>query len=462
MPLINWRRRSTPLQRWTVSRLWYGTPLLFSASLAWALGTTPLQANDGPPADGSLVPAELKCEYAANPIEVDVAQPRLSWILKATSPRLRGLRQTAYQIVVASSPSLLAKDQGDLWDSGKVTSEQMNQLAYAGKPMASDQPVCWKVRVWDEAGDASDWSPVARWTMGVLKPADWRGAAWIGAPDANQPFDRGGAAGPKATYETVLLRRGFSVKPGLKRALAHFCGLGQYEMTLNGAKVGDAVLTPGWTAYDKTCLYDTYDLTDSLRPGENVIGLFLGNGFYNVHGERYTKVHGSYGPVQTIGMIRLEYADGTVENLVTDRSWKTSSGPIRFCSIYGGEDYDARLAQEGWDRPGFDDSAWEQPAVTKGPGGTLTGNSAAAPPIRVMQVLSPIGQKQVNPNTTVYDFGQNASMMALIKVKGSAGDMVKVTPSELVKAHLNLDDQTMSVLSKDKPNPVRLGDCVRW
>jgi hypothetical protein len=385
-----------------------------------------------PAAAASLLPAELKCEYAANPLGVDGTQPRLGWVLLPTSSQLRGLRQTAYQILAASSPALLARNQGDLWDTKKVASEQTTLLPYAGKPLTSEEAVWWKVRVWDQAGEASDWSTVAKWSMGILNEADWHGANWIGAPDADQPFDRNGADGPRAKYETVLLRRGFSVKPGLKRAVAQLCGLGQYEMTLNGSKIGDALLTPGWTAYDKTCLYDTYDVTESLHPGDNVMGLFLGNGFYNVHGQRYTKVRGSYGALQAIALLRLEYADGTVENVVTDRSWKTSSGPIRFSSIYGGEDYDARLAQAGWDRPGFDDAAWEQPASCPGPGGTLKGLSAAAPPIRVMQVLLPIGLKRINASTTVYDFGQNASVMALIRVKGAAGDTVKVTPSELV------------------------------
>ena len=353
---------------------------------------------------------------------------------------LRGESATAYQICIASTQSALALG-GNLWDSGKVVSGQNANIPYAGAPLSSFQRVFWRVRLWDRNGVPTAWSAPASWTMGVLNETDWQGAKWIGAPDANRPFDPGGAAGPKPKYETVLLRRELSVRPGLKRALVYICGLAQYEMTFNGAKAGDALLTPGWTGYDKTCLYDSYDVTTTLHPGANAIGLFLGNGFYNTHGQRYTKVRGSYGPLKAVALIRMEYADGTVENVVTDEHWKTSSGPIVFSSIYGGEDYDARLEQEGWDKPGFNDSAWDQPAVTHGPGGVLKGLSGAAPPIRVMQILSPVAVRQIKPNVTVYDFGQNAAIMAVIKVRGSAGDTVKVTPSELVNADGDINDR---------------------
>ncbi len=388
-------------------------------------------------AKAGLTPVRLRCEYRVDPAGVDSPRPRVDWILESSDHAARGLAQSAYQILAASAPGLLARDQGDLWDSGKVTSDQMNQISYAGKPLTSAQGVWWKVRTWGQAGGESAWSAPAKWTMGVLNDADWAGAKWIGAPDANEPNDHKGA---KSKYETVLLRREFAVKPGLKRALAHICGLGQYEMTLNGNKVGDDLLTPGWTLYNKTCLYDTYDITASLHAGTNAAGLFLGNGFYNIHGQRYTKIQCSFGPVQAICVIRLEYADGAVENVITDEQWKTCSGPITFSSIYGGEDYDARLVQDGWDKPGFNASAWELPAVTKGPGGALRGLSCAGPPIRGFDILKPVGSKQLNPSVTVYDLGQNASIMLRLKVKGASGASVKVIPAELVNGNGDIGD----------------------
>jgi alpha-L-rhamnosidase len=423
-----------------------GTPIIaqISANLladVAATNTAALQEAPSPPLPAAkptgLTPAKLRCEYRVDPLGIDSAAPRLDWILQAADPLARGLSQSAYEVVVASTPDLLARDQGDLWHSGKVTSNQMSQISYGGKALTSNQACWWKVRVWDQDGKASAWSDAAQWTMGILNIDDWQSAKWIGAPDANQPDDHKGA---KPKYETVLLRREIKVKPNLRRAVVNVCGLGQYEMTLNGSKIGNEVLSPGWTRYDKTCLYDTYDVTSSLHSGTNAVGLFLGNGFYNIHGQRYTKIQCSFGPVQAIALIRLEYENGSVENIVTDDQWKTNSGPIIFSSIYGGEDYDARLAQDGWDKPGFNDSNWDQPALTQGPGGTLKGLSCAGPPIHIFDVLTPVSNKEVSPGVVVYDLGQNASLLLRLKVKGAAGSSVKVTLSETINSQGDIQD----------------------
>jgi hypothetical protein len=246
-----------------------------SAVTAPSIGVTAVVPAAPPPLPmASMTPAKLLCDYRVNPLGIDSTNPRLGWILMPGDPSARGLNQTAYQILVATFPELLARDQGDLWDSHKVPSDQMNQLPYGGKALESNQACWWKVRVWDQAGIASPWSAPAQWTMGVLNDADWQSAKWIAAPDANEPNDRKGA---KSKYETVLLRREFTVKPGLKRAIVHVCGLGQYEMSLNGAKVSQDLLSPGWTLYTKTCLYDSYDVTSALVQGQNAVGLFLGS-----------------------------------------------------------------------------------------------------------------------------------------------------------------------------------------
>jgi alpha-L-rhamnosidase len=397
----------------------------------------PVPSAAPPARTTGLVPTRLRCEYRIDPLGIDSINPRLDWIVQSVDATARGLAPSAYRILVASSPDLLALNKGDLWDSGKIASDQMNQIAYAGKSLSSNQAVWWKVCIWDQTGSPSDWSAIARWTMGVLSDADWQSAKWIGAPDANDPVDH---KGPKAKYETVLLRHEFKVKPGLKRALVNICGLGQYEMTVNGTKVGNDLLSPGWTEYTKTCLYNTYDITSSVKAGGNAVGLFLGNGFFNVHEGRYTKVTGSFGAVQAIGLIRLEYSDGSIQNVSTDESWKVSSGPITFSSIYGGEDYDARLAPVDWDKIGFNDADWDSPALTQGPGGALKGLSCAAPPIQCTEVLTPVGNKQLNSNITVYDLGQNASLMLEMKVKGPKGSSIKVTPSELVNRNGDIND----------------------
>jgi len=360
--------------------------------------------------------ADLRCDYAVNPLGVDSANPRLFWKMESDT---RGQRQTAYQILVASSKNNLAKDGGDLWDSGKVVSDETIQISYAGAALKSSQQAFWKVRAWDKDGKVSKWSKTATWTMGVLKPDDWQ-AQWIGAADTNIP--------------SLLLRREFTVKSGLKRALVNVCGLGQYEMTLNGKKVGDDFLSPGWTKYDKTCLYDTRDITDLLRNGKNAVGIELGNGMYNLPSSRFKPPAYqpySFGPQKAIAQIRLEYADGSVETIGTDENWRVAPSPITSCSIYSGEDFDARLVQQGWNKINFNDSKWPFAIVDSGPGGELRGLSCAAPPIRFFEIHRPVLTRTLTNGDMIFDLGQNAAHIPRISVTGPAGSKVRVIPSEL-------------------------------
>jgi hypothetical protein len=370
---------------------------------------------------------DLRCDYAVNPLGVDSANPRLFWKLDSDE---RGQRQTACQILVASSENSLAADNGDLWDSGRVDSDETIQIQYAGKELKSFQQVFWKVHAWDAGGKVSAWSKPAAWTMGVLNDSDWQ-ADWIAAADTNLP--------------SIILRREFSVKPGLKRALANVCGLGQYEMSLNGKKVGDDFLSPGWTKYDKTCLYDTFDITADLQRGQNAVGIELGNGMYNVMGDgRYTKFKGSFGSQKAIAQIRLEYADGSVEFVGTDEHWRIAPGPITFTSIYGGEDFDARRAQKNWDRPGFDDSKWPFAQVAGGPGGKLRGLSCAAPPIRKFEIHQPVSTRALTNGDIVFDLGQNASHIPEISVDGPAGSRVVLIPAELTNPDGSVSQGSMN------------------
>lgn len=367
-------------------------------------------------ASGTLLPTKLRCEYAVNPLGVDAAHPRLFWVLES---RERGQRQTAYEIIAATSEKILAGDRGDLWDSGIVKSDETIQIPYVGRGLKSSEQVFWKVRVWDANGKASQWSKPARWMMGLLSPNDWQ-AKWIGAADTNIP--------------SLLLRREFVVKPGLTRALVNICGLGQYELTLNGKKVGDDFLSPGWTKYNKTCLYDTLDLTPGLKRGRNVVGVELGNGMYNVltAAGRFTKFKGSFGPQKVIAQIQLEYADGSVEIIGTDQNWRVAAGPITFSSIYGGEDFDGRKMRPRWNRPDFDDSKWQAADILDGPGGELRGISCAAPPIRAMEIHKPVATRKLANGDTVFDLGQNAAHVPRISIKGPAGTTVRLMPAELV------------------------------
>ena len=372
----------------------------------------------GQAADVSI--SNMRCQYFVNPIGVDVARPVLSWIV--TSAR-RGVVVSAYQTIVASSMANLDADKGDLWDSGAVAEPDAIRADYGGGLLASGRTYYWKVRVriGDGNGTWGPWSAAAQWTMGLLTAADWP-AQWIGAP-----ADSGFKSLP-------IFGKSFDVTKPVSRATVYICGLGQFELHLNGEKVGDNVLEPGWTNYHKTCLYVGYDVTRQIRGGANALGVMLGNGMYNVEpaAGRYAKFTGSMGKPQLIACLRIEYADGTAQNVVSDGTWKTSAGPITLSSIYGGEDYDANLEPAGWDNGKLDGANWRPVAVTAGPGGRLTGISASAPPIRVMKVLEPVKATSIGANSVVYDLGQNCADIPRVTVHGSKGATIRIVPSEML------------------------------
>ncbi len=380
--------------------------------------------------DATLRVTDLKCEFAVDPLGVDAAPPRLFWRLASEE---RGQRQTAWQVLVASTAENLAQDRGDLWDSERVATDETTFVHYAGAPLMSSQQVFWKVRAWDRDGKVTAWSANATWTMGLLKPADWKGS-WITSSGAT---------------ESLLLRREFAVRPGLRRAVAYVCGLGQYELDFNGAKAGEDLLAPGWTDYDKTTLYDTHDVTTLLHEGTNAVGIILGNGMYNVaRRNRFAKFNGSFGPLRAILHLRLEYVDGTVEFVGSGPTWRTLAGPITFGNIYGGEDYDARLEPAGWTKVGFDDSAWPHAVAMVRVGDTLRGQSFAAEPLRAIETRQPVAAKTFPDGSAVYDFGQNASMMPRLRVSGPAGSAVRLTPAEVVNADGTINRNTMGGASR--------------
>lgn len=360
-------------------------------------------------------PVDLRCEYLTKPLTIDTTSPRLSWNIESSR---RGERQSAYHVLVASTPELLAKDQGDIWDSGKVASDQCFHIEYAGQPLASRMSCYWKVRVWDAQGNPSAWSEPAAWTMGLLKAEDWK-AKWIAAPnDANL---RG----------AILFRREATIPSGVKRAIVRVCGLGHHELFVNGVKVGDRVLDPAWTNYQKSCQYVTDDITDLLKPGANTLAVMLGNGMYNLAGSRNVKFTPKlFGPPKLILQVDMILADGSSLQIVTDNTWKLAAGPITATFAYGGEEYDARREPTGWMQPGYDDSHWTPAAEVDGPGGHLV--SQKVPPLKVMQVLKPIAVAEPRPGVLVYDFGQNISGWPQITVRGSAGAVVKLFPEEML------------------------------
>ncbi|HEX2970723.1 MAG TPA: family 78 glycoside hydrolase catalytic domain, partial [Tepidisphaeraceae bacterium] len=406
-----------------------GCILVAVLTLLCLLATPTLATN------ASLLPTDLRCEYNVNPLGLDILHPRLSWTL--ASPE-RAQSQVAYQILVASSQELLSRDRGDLWDTGKTLSSEQTLIPYAGQPLASRQRCFWKVRVWDQDNRPSPWSDAAAWSMGLLTPADWK-SHWIAAPTAStQPAP------------LPLFRRKFDLTKPIRRAEVFVCGLGQFELRLNGQKIGDAVMEPAWTNYRKTALYVTYDVTSLLKPGRNALGALLGNGMYNVVGGRYVKFTGSMGSPKLILQLHIDHPDGSSTLLTTDSSWKTAPGPITFSCIYGGEDYDARQEQPHWDLPNFNDSAWSAVSLPFSPSPGTPGEgrgegsspnraavlpalkSQSLPPIKIISEYQTSTFTEPKPGLRVYDLHQNLSGWPKLTVKGPAGTTIKMTPGELL------------------------------
>ncbi|MDB5249218.1 MAG: Bacterial alpha-L-rhamnosidase [Segetibacter sp.] len=376
----------------------------------------------------------LTCEYKVNPSGIEALSPKFSWELKSDQ---RNVSQTAYRILVSDSPEFLKANVGNVWDSKKVSSFQSIQVNYIGKTLQPAKVYYWKLMVWDNKNQTSAWSKSATWQMGLLTAQDWKNAKWIAyerLPDSNiniLPTD-----GKKDKYEGAnilpLLRKGFRISKPVKKATMFITGLGHFEMSLNGQKVGDNFLDAGWTKYDKQALYVPFDVTDQLKQGENALGVMLGNGFYYVPPvpSRYRKLKVAFGYPKMICRLAVEYKDGSTENIVSDESWKTASGPVTFSSIYGGEDYDANLEQRGWDAPKFNDEAWKTVLVVDGP---PTLNSQMAEPVKVMETFTPKKVTSLQPNSWVFDLGQNASGIPEITVRGKKGDTVRIIPAELLK-----------------------------
>lgn len=560
--------------------------ILYVAGLAASAHATPAGQS-------SVTVGQLTTEYAHNPLGIDVARPRLGW--QISSPD-RGQDQTAYQILVSSSPSLLGKSQGDVWDSGKVTSGRSVNVRYGGPELASRTRYYWEVRVWDSQGVPSVWSPPAWWETALLNPADWK-ADWIGPPslalqpdfngddwiwypegnlaqgfpsgtryfrlDFNVPSDRtvagatltttadnqvtayvngtqvgtssnwtkaarqdvtdhltpganvlalaatnqgAGAAGviarlrisftsgeslvvdtgasamaantavsgwqapgfddstwtraldlgaygispwkqgvtvaPPAQVAGPLLRKEFMADGPVVRARAYITGLGNYSLHINGQKVGDRLLDPAYTQYDKTVLYATYDVTSDIQAGRNAIAVELAPGFYY------------YNTPKLLMQLVINYADGTSTTITTDNTWQIdTSGPTIFDNdpnsasgqpVFGGETYDARRNPVGWDQPGFDATRWQPATVLPAPGGRLVAESE--PPVTVAENVTPVAVTEPTPGSYVVDMGRTITGWIRLTAAGQPGDKVSLQYGE----KLNADG---TVFSRPSPGP---------
>jgi alpha-L-rhamnosidase len=601
-----------------------------------------IRAADAKPSDqqvmAGLVPRDLRCEYLRNPLGIDDQNPRLSWKLISPDPARRGQRQTAWQILVASSLDGLGRDHGDLWDSGKIESEQSIHNPYGGKRLQSRMWCWWKVRVWDEGGHVSVWSQPGQWSMGLLGTESWAKAKWIGLEDAGEegieltelqnaqwtwypegkpqihaptetryfrrtitiPADRSirramcffagddqcvlyvngtqvgisrghpnligldlarqlhvgdnvlavaatnahsavtqnpagwiatlrvelaqdpplvitsgnswkcsneGPAGwekenyddsrwvaamelgqpgmapwgdpwPKKWYSehrrlpARYLRRSFHIEKEVQRATAFVCGLGFFDLHVNGQRIGDELMNPALTGYDKRALYVTFDLTSNIRRGDNAVGIVLSNGrFFAPRIQTPVPMH-SYGNPRLRCQLHLQFTDGTERTIVSDESWQiTTNGPIRSSNEFDGEEYDARLEMPGWSAPDSDGASWPSAQIVDPPGGQL--EAQMIEPIRVIEVLRPVRMTHPKPGIHMVDFGQAFYGVVKLKVSGPPNTRISIRTSFNVlpdgtlnyhndRSALNTDVYTLKGDGLETWHPRFRGNATRW
>ena len=531
-----------------------------------------------------LTVGRLSCEYLDDPVGIDSVAPRLSWWLCSEK---RGQVQTAYQILVASNVERLAADEGDLWDSGRVKSDQATHVEYDGKPLESHQRCYWKVRAWDKNGQPSKWSKPGVWTMGMVDPADWQ-AEWIAAkakgkspmasgngyharetkkiddvkwvqvdlgssmpidsvqlmpclpvdlpipgfgfpvrfrieadndPTFSKPtviadYTTADVVNPKAKLQTfpannlraryvrvtatklwqrpdgvycfalaemgvisngknvavnakvtaadaveipslwtkvrltdgwwpcddkqsdtefaaIMMRKSFNADKKIVRATVSICGLGYNELWLNGTRVGDRKLDPAFTDYSKRALYTTYDITDAVQKGENVIAVLLGNGWYRLPAPDLFGFQNApwTATPRLLLNLRLDMADGTSKNIVSDGTWKWSTGEITFQSIRGGETIDHRQSKPGWQNLDYDDSAWNHAVKVAAPQGKLV--AEMLPPIKTDGEVQAIELTEPKPGVYVLKLAENIAGWARLTVPGSPGQKITMTSFEI-------------------------------
>ncbi|MEX1255404.1 MAG: family 78 glycoside hydrolase catalytic domain [Dehalococcoidia bacterium] len=355
---------------------------------------------------------DLRCEHLTNPLGTGVARPRLSW---RTATDLEGWTQSAYQVEVRDV------DAGEvLWDSGRVASAESVLVPYDGPPLRSRQRCDWRVRVWGSDGVSSEWSETTSFETGLLDAGDW--SARFVTPD----WDEDTSVSQPCPY----LRRGFELAGHVTKARLYVTALGVYEIEINGELVGDHVLSPGWTSYDRRLRYQTYDVTGLLRPGANAIGAVLGDGWARGYLGFLAKRNRYTDRLALLARLEITLADGSTQRVTTDESWRAATGPMLASDIYNGETHDARRDLPGWSRPAHDDSAWPGVRMLERDLGTLV--APAGPPVRRIEELRPVSIAASPSGKTIADFGQNLVGRVRLRVSGPAGTTITLRHAEVL------------------------------
>ena len=356
----------------------------------------------------------LLCENRLDPIGLDTKQPRFSWQL--ASPK-RGTMQTAYEIMLGRTA--LLKSNELVWSPGKKDADSSVLVAYGGTPLQAGQRYYWQVRVWDGTGKASAWSKPAYFQMALMDSTAWK-ASWI------EP----GYREDSAMRPSPLMRKQFTTAKKIQSATAYITAHGLYEAQLNGKRIGDAYLTPGWTSYNKRLQYQVYDVTGMVNQGMNAIGVSLSNGWYrgNLVWSGNRNLYGK--DIALLFQLELVYTDGTRESIVSDGSWKSATGSIRFAEIYHGETIDNNLEKRGWASAGYNDQDWAPVKVASHPKSTLV--ATYNEPVKKQESFKPIRVFITPAGEQVLDFGQNLVGWVTTKVKGKQGDKIILSHAEVL------------------------------
>jgi alpha-L-rhamnosidase len=379
-------------------------------------------------ARAELVPVDLRSDGLGGRPVVS-SQPRLSWRVESEK---RAQSQSAWQILVASGAEVLAKDQGDLWDSGKQAATRSPFAGYGGQPLEPGRVYHWKVRCWDAADQPSAWSAPALLEVAPMTPVDWSGARWIDDgrdnPAKDEDFYRPDPA--------PLLRQEFTLAKPVVRARLHVAGLGYVLTSLNGQRLADEVLDPPWTAFDKRVLFRSHEVTAAVKEGANCLGLSLGNGWYNplplrMWGHRNIRGSLATGRPRAIACLVVEHPDGTRTTVTTGPGWKVGKGPTIRNSIFLGEERDARLAIPGWDKPGFDDSGWQAARVSEAALEPLK-PILDMPPVRATETIRPVAVTTPAKGVFIVDFGVNFTGVPEIDLNLPAGARIVLRYGEIL------------------------------
>ncbi|MEJ1240764.1 family 78 glycoside hydrolase catalytic domain [Chryseolinea sp. T2] len=371
--------------------------------------------------ESPTAPIGLQCEYMENPVGVDSETPRFRWRSNVV--------QDEYRIVVDEDSVQVSNGKGTIWDSGQLKGSD-NLAVYAGSRLKPYTRYFWTVQVWSDGETRT--SAVASFETGLKEESNWKGNWITDSKDVNLK---------PAGY----FRKSFDATKSIRSARAYVAAAGLFELSINGEKIGDHVMDPMYTRFDKTILYVTHDITRSMKQGQNVVGMLLGNGWYNHQSTAVWDFHKAHwrGRPRFCINIRVEYDDNTVETIVSDTSWKTSLSPVIFNSIYTAEHYDARLEQGGWNAPGFDDNKWASSIEVVNPAARI--KSQVLHPIRHVTRIAAHGFKKIDDRKYIFDLGKNIAGVSELTVKGNAGTTIRLKHGEQLDSIGNVDQSNIDV-----------------